>query len=134
MQPKRRILIGAVGLVRGRVRGSGKVMVNICDELESVLKDTEFLKHAPFETVHLILYYGTKVDSTPKYQPIDKKHSELPITIELKMEELHMQPPEILKRIFMRATLLSLIDVGKKYKLPTEAFEKRLAELERPNA
>lgn len=122
MQNKRVLLIGGVGLVRGRVRDSGSVMVEICDELEPLLRKSGYSDSAPFKTVSLILRFGNKKNLEPEYGPIDKKHSELPVSIELEMGTLRRMPREAVRREFLAATLSVLIGVAQRYGLPEEAL------------
>lgn len=130
MDKERRILlIGGVGLVKGRVRDAGVVMVQICDELEPILRDLCFTRNAPFRTVSLILRFGTQRGINPECQPIDKSHDELPMTLELEMQSLKEMNRDELKNEFMVATLEALIIAGQKYGLPTDVLERSLREL-----
>jgi Immunity protein 39 len=115
--------LGGVSLTKIRLnRQSGPVMVEVGDELESIMINTNYLDSAPFKRVGLILYFGLKNADIPGYQRINKKYSELPVTIELDAQELRHASREELKRIYTLATLKALIHVGEKYGLPTEAF------------
>ena len=66
---------------------------------------------------------GLKNDLIPEYKKIDRKDGELPVAIEIKMEILEWADKndlEMLKYIFMTATLDTLIHIGKKYELPID--------------
>lgn len=130
MQNERRtLLIGGVGSVKGRVRDAGPVMVEICNELEPMLREECFTRNAPFQTISLILRFGTQRFVTPEYRPIDKSHDELPMSVELAMQALKEMNRDELRREFMVATLEALIHAGHKFELPTEALERSLGEL-----
>ena len=126
MQNERVLLIGGVGLVRGRVRDSGPVMVEICDELEPLLRESGYSDSAPFRTVSLVLRFGNEKNLEPEYGPVDKKHSELPVSVELEMGTLRRMSREAVKREFLTATLSILIDVARRYDLPKEDMERIL--------
>lgn len=126
---RRALLIGGVGLVKGRVRDAGPVMVEICNELEPILREGCFTRNTPFQTVSLILRFGTRRCLTPEYRPVDKSHDELPVSVELEMQAIKEMNHDELKREFMVATLEALIHVGHKFKLPTERLERSLREL-----
>jgi hypothetical protein len=126
---RRTLLIGGVALVKGRVPNAGPVMVEICDELEPVLCEGCYTRNAPFETVSLILRFGTRRCFIPEYRPVDKSHKELPVSVELEMEALRRMNPAELKREFTVATLEALIHAGHKFNLPTEMLEQSLREL-----
>ena len=126
MQSERLLLIGGVGLVRGRVRDAGPVMVEICDELEPVLRGGGYSEQAPFRTVSLILKFGTKKSLIPEYGSLDKKHCELPVSVELEMRALRRMPREDVKKEFLIATLSVLVDVAQRYGLPCETLAEEL--------
>jgi hypothetical protein len=115
--------LGGVSLTKIRSnRQSGPVMVEVGDKLEAIMIETNYLDKAPFKRVGLILYFGLKNDDVPGYQRINKKYSELPVTIELDARELRHASRDELKRMFTIATLKTLIHVGEKYDLPTQEF------------
>jgi hypothetical protein len=126
---RRMLLIGGAGLVKGRVRDAGPIMVEICNELEPVLREGYFTRSAPFQTVSLILRFGTRRCLIPEYRPVDKSHNELPLSVELEMQTLREMNRDELKHEFMVATLESLIHAGNKFMLPTAMLERSLNEL-----
>lgn len=130
MRHNRKIVIGGVALVIGRLKGDGAAMVQICDELDPLLDTSEFVSNAPFKFVSLIIRYGTKVEIVPVYQGIAKKNGALRIAIELDMNDLKAANKKgTLKDVFAVATLKALIDVGKKYHLPVERLVERMQEI-----
>ncbi len=117
MTKKRHILIGAVGLVKGKVREDGKAMVSICDELEPYFKSNNMLEKAPFQVISFIIRYGSK-SGKPELGRINRRYSELEVAIELPMEEVRKLKYDTLRERFRNATLVALIAVAKKYDLP----------------
>ena len=130
MEDERRILlIGGVGLVKGRVRDAGPIMVEICNELEPALREACFTRDAPFRTISLILRFGHKRCLVPEYDPVDDVHSELPVVVELEMRALRQMTRDDLKREFLIATLEALVHAARNFNLPTEMCERTLREV-----
>ena len=125
---KRQLLIGAVALVKGRVREDGKAMVKICDEFEPYFEKENFLENAPFDVISLIIRYGKITNHVPEIEKINR-YSELEVAIELAMDSVRKADYSKLEMMIRKATLHSIIQVGKKYKLPTETFGKMLKNL-----
>ena len=119
----RKYVPGATALVMGRVRNGLKMMDQ--DFIEALIIKSIFLENAPFLWVHLSYRYGIKNDLKVVLQRIDKKYGDIQIALELDMEILQWADKnnlELLHDIFMIAALEALVQVGEKYKLPTEVF------------
>jgi len=116
---KRHLLIGAVGLVNGRVNHACSVMLEICDEWEPILHATGFTHAVPFDTIHLILYFGTERSAQVVLLAVDRYNDELPVRFELPMAELHKANRDQLKVIFTEVTKQVLGRVAQKFGLPS---------------
>ncbi len=123
MKNRRQLLIGAVGLVKGHVRDAGKAMVSICDEFEPYLAKEHFLKGAPFETISIIIQYGTRKEATPEIGKINNRHSELEVAIELPMTEIRRLKHDELQEAFRDATLKTLLAVARKFGLRPQKLD-----------
>ncbi len=123
MSDQRILLIGGVSLIKGRVREAGLAMKEICDDLEPLLKEIGFVDNAPFNTVSMIIRFGEKTDLTPDYEPINKRHCELPVAVEMELSGLRVASKDIVKSAFVKATIDVLLDVAKKYDLPSEPLK-----------
>jgi hypothetical protein len=104
-------------------------MVEICDEIEPVLRTIHYCGSAPFQTVSLILRFGAKRSLDPQYGQLDRKHGELPVSVEFGMDALRLMSRQQVKREFMIATLRALIDIGLRYGLPHQPLADILAEI-----
>jgi hypothetical protein len=127
MQPKhdRKMVFGMVDLVKGRVRND-RVCIPVREFLEKLIVNTGFLKEAAFLWIGVIFRYGIKNDLKAEFQRINKKYGDLSIALELDMEILQWADRnnlDLLRDIFMIASLEALLHIGKKYKLPTQIFE-----------
>jgi hypothetical protein len=130
MSHNRKLVLGGASLTTARVnRNTIAVGTEIMDELEPVMTSSGYLENAPFKWVGLMLRFGLQYEDEPHYQGIDQKDGELALAIELDTHELRDADRDTLKRLFMIATLKSLIHAGRKYNLPTEALEARQQEI-----
>ena len=118
----RTLLIGGVGTVRGRTRRAGPVMREICDEFEPALKHVEFAKDGPFQTISLVVKFGENTRIQPQFGPVNRRYSELPVSIEFSMEELNLLDREELKTRLTNATLCVLESTAKEFDLPYDEF------------
>lgn len=118
MGDQRILLLGGVSLGKGRIRDAGIIMREICDDLEPMLTEAGFVDEAPFKTISMIIRFGQKDDLTPKYDRINKKHSELPVAVELELAGLRTMNKDDLRCAFITATIDVLLDLAQKYGLP----------------
>lgn len=123
MSDQRILLIGGVSLIKGRVREAGPVMKEICDDLEPLLNEIGFVDNAPFNTISMIIRFGGKTDLNPDYKPINKNFGELPVAIEMELSGLRVASRDVVKNAFMMAVVDILLDVAKKYSLPSKQLE-----------
>lgn len=122
MSSQRILLIGGVGVVRGRIKDAGQVMREICDDFEPLLIESNFVSEAPFKTVSLIIRFGENNGGAPIFEPINQRHKELPASIELSIAELRPLDRGALKNAFIKATIEVLEAVVKKYSLSANAL------------
>jgi hypothetical protein len=125
MTNNRRLNLGAVALVKGKVRNSIPTMTAVRDEFESVLAKSAWFPSAPFKSIGLILRYGTKTNLAPEFQRIHRPSGELEIAVELSMEELQVAHREQgkLESLTKAAIAGALLGVAEKYNLPKNAIE-----------
>lgn len=129
MSKRRTLLIGGAANKRVNLREDGRIMVEICEELEPLLRQMDFVGTAPFETISLIIRYGCTRCETPEYGKIDRVHGELPIAVELELDMLRCVDRNELKRQFFDITLAALVDVAKVYRLPHDELVSKQAAL-----
>lgn len=84
MVHNRKLVIGGVALTIAREnRYTMEVLGDVRDELEKILINNNYFDNVPFSMIGLILRYGLKNDEEPRYQRINKKYGDLPLSIEL---------------------------------------------------
>lgn len=120
----RRILIGGVGLVRGRVRDVGPAMVAVCDRLEPELERSGWFPSAPFACVNHVIRFGTEHSAEPEIGRVSRD-GELPTAIEVPMKEFQAvaRDPHQLQEAVLSATLPALRAVGERHRLPLAWLE-----------
>ena len=115
MNGKRKLNVGMVGLVPGRLRNCIPIGSRVRDEVELLL-DSDFFSSAPFDRVGVIIRVGQRTDLTPEYEPIYQ--GELPIAVEVSMGTIRKAKDDELARIIRRALLEALLGIAEKYRLP----------------
>lgn len=131
MAHNRKLAFSGISLTMARPnRHDLEVMDELRDELEELMISSGYLEGAPFTWVGLALRYGLENEDKPHFLGINKKHGDLALGIELDTNELIAADRDELKRLFTVATLKSLIQAGKKHKLPVEALEELLGQQE----
>ena len=98
------------------------------DELEAVLINTDFFLSTPFSWITLSIRLGLKNDEKPRVGRVSKKYGDLALTIEIDAHELLNPTYNQMCDVFQRASLRSLIHVGKKFSCPIEKLEEMTAE------
>jgi len=122
----RKLVIGAVALVKVRLRHDIPALKEIRDELESVLVKAGWFPNDHFKWVGLVFRYGRKTEAEPHFEQVTKDHGDLPIALELDAEDLLAidSDPLRLKGFLNEATLRCLRSVGERYGLPTAPIRK----------
>jgi len=110
------LLLGGVGLIQGRIKGAGKIMLELCDLLDPIIQDSEFYKHAPFKLLNGIIRFGTKDDDNPDCEPI--RNEELAFAIEVNMVNLKNKQKDEIKQKFLEITLNALQKIANIYNIP----------------
>ena len=113
--------LGLIGTALTKARnpkGDVQALSAVRDEIEQVLIDTDFCVDAPFSWVTIAIRFGLKKEDVPHYQGVNKKYGDLPLAIEVPVEEMLVASLPELKNIFKEAALKALIHAGEKYKLP----------------
>ncbi len=119
--------VGTSGLVLRHEVKSGLIILGTLDSIIHTMYDHYFFPQDTFVRISLLFLYGIKTDLEPRYERIDKKYKDLPISVELDtsiMEWAEFYDLELMKEIFMIATCEAVLDVLRKYKLPIEPIEK----------
>jgi hypothetical protein len=128
MGHNRRLAFSGAAMTNARMRGKKDFVAAdiVRDELEDELIASDYFAGAPFTNVGISIRYGLKYDAVPVYWKIDKVHQELPLAIEVDVQDMLVADQEGMNAIFRKAALIALIHAGKKYELKTIRLEELL--------
>ena len=131
-QPKhgRKLVLTGIALTMERYNQYDDIVSELArNQIEKILIDTHFFQSTPFSWITLAVRYGLKNEKEPHYQNINQKYGDLPLAIELDVNETIGASLDEMKTIIGRAVLISIIHAGKKYNCPVEILEKMLGNL-----
>ena len=124
MAHDRKIVLSGISLTKAKTNPTDmKAAMGIMDEIEDVLISSNFFEKASFSWIGLSIRYGLKYEDAPHYQGISKKYGDISLAIEIDTHDLIKASYEEVKKIFMIATLKSVIHLGQKYNLPVKDLE-----------
>lgn len=115
----RKLLVGAVGLVPGRIRGDIPAASRAQAEVESLIPE-DFFDQAPFRQIGVIIRYGSGTDLALEYQQLHEQ--ELPVAVQVDMQTLRKAEGEGLHLKYRQILLSILVSIGQKFSLPHESL------------
>ena len=125
-------VVGASALVVGRFVRNGLKRMHELRPIFHYMYDNQNFENQKFVRIGLLFLYGIKTDLTAKYERINAKYKDLPITVELDtliLDWADKNNPELLKEIYLIATCEAVLHVLRKYKLPTHPVDEIRAKL-----
>jgi len=102
---------------RLKVRDSGQVMVEICDELEEAVKSC--LIGAPFATISIVLRYVSDSTESVEIGKINR-HAELEVGIDVPTSNIKSADRGTLKEVFRCRVIRALQIVNERFDLHCE--------------
>ena len=124
--------LGLIGIALTQQRSNPHTMAALSsarDELEAVILNSEYLEEAPFSWVTVAVRYGSKNDDESKYQRIDIKYGDLPLSIEIDTHQTIEISQLDLELLFKKYGLKALVHAGEKYGLIVDSLKNTLNEL-----
>ena len=118
--------LGVVGvsLTKERLpKGAEEVLGQVRDQLEHLLLQTEYLKDAPFSWITISIRFGLKDDLAPLIGRINRKHGDLPLSIEMDISSLKGCAMEAHKAAYLRAAARALLGTVNLHKVPESALQ-----------
>jgi hypothetical protein len=114
---KRHLLLGGVGIVKGKIRNDGAAMVAVCDTLEPFLSGC--FSDVSFDTISVTIRYSAETIDEVEIGRIDKTHRELPVAVQVAISDLQaiQSEPEVLQSAFQNQALKALSAVAEKFDL-----------------
>lgn len=124
MAHNRKFVQSWIDMIKVRFRNLQHVQIR--DSIEQLIINSNILEQAPFKWIGISYRHGIENNFKVRFQGINKKYGDLGIAIELDTEILKWADDHnvaLLSDLYRIAALEALIQVMKKYKLPSEAFE-----------
>ena len=67
------LLIGGVGLIKGRIKNFGSAMVKVCDDIKPIIVNSNAFEEMPFEQINMVIRWGHEEVAEPEIGPLNKK-------------------------------------------------------------
>ncbi len=124
-----------VALIQGKLRNVGNICLELRKNVNSFLLKKDYFLDTNFSWISVTFRFGIKTDLHVEFKRINKKYGDLPIAVELDMDILQWADQhnlDLLRDIFMIATLEALLQVCAKYKLddtPIKAERRKYSDI-----
>ncbi|MEH6713913.1 MAG: Imm39 family immunity protein [Paraglaciecola polaris] len=109
------VLIGGVGLIKGRIKNIGQAMVSVCDEVKPVIEQSNAFEGMPFNEINMVIRWAEESINEPEIGPLRKTKQSLEVatTISLREGKAVENNPEQLKSLVKAelAKVLKAIEV-----------------------
>jgi hypothetical protein len=106
-----------------------EIQKEIIDEMEKILIQDDYYNGSPFSWITLSLRLGLKDAEKPRYFRINKKYEDLPLAIEVDCSSFRDASREEIYTKLRNATLIALLDAGKKYSRPMKLLSEKLSNM-----
>ena len=95
------VLIGGVGLVKGRIKNIGQAMVSVCDEVKPVIEQSKAFEGMPFKEINMVIRWAEEKVNEPEIGPLRKSTQSLDVatTISLRQGKAAENNPDQLKSL-----------------------------------
>lgn len=113
------VLIGGVGLVKGRIKNIGQAMVSVCDEVKTVIEQSNAFEDMPFKEINMVIRWAEESVSEPEIGPLHKSKQSLDVatTISLREGKAVENNPDRLKSLVKAELTKALNSIEVKYGL-----------------
>ncbi len=81
------VLIGGVGLIKGRIKNIGQAMVLVCDEVKPVIEQMNAFEGMPFNEINMIIRWGEESINEPEIGPLRKSKQRLEVATTISLRE-----------------------------------------------
>jgi len=73
------VLIGGIGLVKGRIKNIGLAMVAVCDEVKPIIEQTCAFDGLPFKEINMMIRWAEYAIEQPEIGPLHKSKQSLDV-------------------------------------------------------
>lgn len=129
MKPKRPLNVGAVSLIKGKIRNDLVALRVAVDHVEQLLDETTF-ENKPFSAIAVIIFYADVSEITPSFERVKGEFLDVEIGLEMKKLQMFAKSSR-LADVFIWALLETLRHISQKYDMPIEDLDAELAKYEK---
>ena len=81
------ILIGGVGLVKGRIKNLGQAMAAVCEEVRPLIEQSNAFEGMPFKEINMVIRWDENSVSEPEIGPLRKSNQSLEVSTTISLRE-----------------------------------------------
>jgi len=81
------VLIGGVGLVKGRIRNFGSAMVEVCEEIGPIIEESKAFEGLPFDEINMIIRWADSGVEQPEIGPLKESIKSLEVATTIKLQD-----------------------------------------------
>lgn len=81
------VLIGGVGLVKGRIKNIGQAMVSVCDEIKPLIEQSNAFDCMPFKEINMVIRWAEESINEPEIGPLRKSKQSLEVATTISLSE-----------------------------------------------
>lgn len=81
------VLIGGVGLVKGRIKNIGQAMVSVCDEVKPLIEQSNAFDNMPFKEINMVIRWSEESINEPEIGPLRKSMQILEVATTISLHE-----------------------------------------------
>jgi len=81
------ILIGGVGLVKGRIKNLSQAMVAVCEEVRHLIEQSNAFEGMPFKEINMVIRWDENSVSEPEIGPLRKSNQSLEVSTTISLRE-----------------------------------------------
>ena len=113
------VVIGGVGLVKGRIKNIGLAMAKVCEEVKPLIDESNAYEEMPFQEINMIIRWANESVAKPEIGPLRKSKGVLEVatTISLKDGKKVENCPRDLESLVREELRKVFVAVGEKYGL-----------------
>jgi len=113
------VLIGGVGLVKGRIKNIGQAMASVCEDVKPVIEKNRVFEGMPFKEINMVIRWGDERMEAPEIGPLRRTQKSLEVATTISLEEGKAveNSPEKLKGMIKGELIKVLRELETKYGL-----------------
>ena len=126
---KQALCVGTADLIGKAVAAdTSAIVVQLTYDIGPILDSVNFFEHTPFNWITIMIHLGSKNSAQPEQGRISKRYGDLPLTIEVDVEDMLLLPQAKLCEVMYNCVVRCILSVAQTYELDTTQLRMRLSE------